>query len=117
MTKINGEEKNTFVSPSITAFYTKPFKSGKRLTISPACILELQSGSFDFADAYLEAQTPWIISQTVNNVSQNLFKFHTHADGLNSNYEVKVAISAIKPAGTVAGSEYGSFTVTIRAIS
>ena len=35
MTKINGEEKNTFVSPSITAFYTKPFKSGKRLTISP----------------------------------------------------------------------------------
>ena len=35
MTKINGEEKNTFVSPSLTAFYTKPFKSGKRLTISP----------------------------------------------------------------------------------
>ena len=35
ITKINGEEKNTFVSPSLTAFYTKPFKSGKRLTISP----------------------------------------------------------------------------------
>ena len=35
VTKINGEEKNTFVSPSLTAFYTKPFKSGKRLTISP----------------------------------------------------------------------------------
>jgi hypothetical protein len=29
------EDKNTFVSPSLTAFYTKPFKSGKRLTISP----------------------------------------------------------------------------------
>jgi hypothetical protein len=35
VTKVNGEEKNTFVSPSLTAFYTKPFKSGKRLTISP----------------------------------------------------------------------------------
>jgi len=35
VTKINDEEKNTFVSPSLTAFYTKPFKSGKRLTISP----------------------------------------------------------------------------------
>jgi len=35
MTKINGEEKNTFVSPSLTAFYTKPFKASKRLTISP----------------------------------------------------------------------------------
>lgn len=29
------EDKNTFVSPSITAFYTKPFKGSKRLTISP----------------------------------------------------------------------------------
>ena len=35
MTLITGEEKNTFISPSITAFYTKPFKSGRRLTISP----------------------------------------------------------------------------------
>ena len=29
------EDKNTFMSPSITAFYTKPFKASKRLTISP----------------------------------------------------------------------------------
>jgi hypothetical protein len=35
MTKINGEQKNTFVSPSLTAFYTKPFSASKRLTISP----------------------------------------------------------------------------------
>ena len=35
VTKVNGEQKNTFISPSLTAFYTKPFKSGKRLTISP----------------------------------------------------------------------------------
>jgi len=35
MTLITGEQKNTFISPSITAFYTKPFKSSKRLTISP----------------------------------------------------------------------------------
>jgi hypothetical protein len=35
MTLITGEEKNTFISPSITAFYTKPFTTGKKLTISP----------------------------------------------------------------------------------
>ena len=35
MTLITGEQKNTFISPSITAFYTKPFKGSKRLTISP----------------------------------------------------------------------------------
>ena len=35
MTLITGEQKNTFISPSITAFYTKPFKANKRLTVSP----------------------------------------------------------------------------------
>jgi len=35
MTLITGDEKNTFISPSITAFYTKPFTTGKKLTISP----------------------------------------------------------------------------------
>jgi len=35
MTLVTGDQKNTFVSPSFTAFYTKPFKGGKRLTVSP----------------------------------------------------------------------------------
>jgi len=35
MTLITGDQKNTFISPSITAFYTKPFTRGKRFTISP----------------------------------------------------------------------------------
>jgi len=35
ITKVNGEEKNTFVSPSLTAFYTRPFTTGKKFTISP----------------------------------------------------------------------------------
>jgi hypothetical protein len=78
--------------------------------------VQLQSAEFAILSGYSEAQTPWIISQTFNNSNQPLFKFHTIADGNSSNYEVKVAISNIKPAGTVAGSEYGSFTVTIRAV-
>ncbi len=32
---IVAEEDNTYFSPSITAFYTRPFTAGKRLTISP----------------------------------------------------------------------------------
>jgi len=35
MTLVTGDEKNTFISPSVTAFYTRPFKGSKRLTISP----------------------------------------------------------------------------------
>ena len=65
---------------------------------------------------FSEATTPWIISQTVNGANFNLFKFHTKADGNHANYETKVAISNIKAAGTVPGSEYGAFTVTIRAV-
>jgi phage tail sheath protein FI len=62
------------------------------------------------------ASTPWIISQTVNGINNQLFKFHTLSEGTNANYEVKIGISNIRPAGTVPGTEYGDFTVTVRAV-
>jgi len=36
---IVNEEQNTFFSPSVTAFYTKPFIASKRLTVSPEMYL------------------------------------------------------------------------------
>ena len=86
------------------------------LAADPNCRIEIQTGSYTSDTTYSEATTPWIISQTVNSTNYNLFKFHTIADGVHSNYEIKVAISDIKAAGTVPGSEFGSFTVTIRAV-
>lgn len=62
------------------------------------------------------ASTPWIISQTTNNTNFELFKFHTISEGNNANYEIKVALSNIRPAGTVPGTEYGDFTVTVRGV-
>jgi len=62
------------------------------------------------------ASTPWIISQTTNATNFELFRFHTLSEGSNANYEVKVAISTIRPAGTVPGTEYGDFTVTVRGV-
>jgi phage tail sheath protein FI len=76
----------------------------------------LEIGNYISDSTYSEAITPWILSQTVNNTNTQLFRFHTIADGNHSNYEIKVAISNIKPAGSIAGSEYGSFTVTVRAV-
>ena len=118
LTKVFGKTANTTSAP---AYLYTMFASAASASLAadPTCTVYLQSGSsaaFDFADSYMEAQTPWLISQTVNGANQNLFKLHTMADGIHSNYETKVAISNIKPAGTVAGSEYGSFTVTIRAV-
>jgi hypothetical protein len=115
MSKVFSKQANVSSAPAYlyTFFGTAASAS---LAADPNCVIELQSGSFDFSDSFLEAQTPWIISQRVNGVSQNLFKLHTIADGVHANYETKIAISNIKPAGTVAGSEYGSFTLSIRAV-
>ena len=33
------DDKNLFISPSVTAFYTKPFKASKKLSISPEIYL------------------------------------------------------------------------------
>ena len=71
---------------------------------------------WDFTDSYLEASTPWITSQKIGGNAQDLFKFHTLSHGVHSNYEVKVGIANIKPAGSIAGSEYGEFDVIIRAV-
>ena len=115
LTKVFSKTANTTSAPGyLYTMFTKAASAS--LAADPACTISIQTGSFDFTDGYMEAQTPWIISQTVAAANQNLFKLHTIADGIHSNYETKVAISNIKPAGTVAGSEYGSFTVTIRAV-
>ena len=62
------------------------------------------------------ASTPWIVSQTTNGTNYELLRFHTLSEGTNANYEVKVALSNIRPAGTVPGTEYGDFTVTVRGV-
>lgn len=96
----------------------KKFAS-QSLATDPTTFIVIESGSaatpeWDFTDDYLEASTPWITSQKVGAVATNLFRFHTLSHGVHSNYEVKVGISNIRPAGTIAGSEYGEFDVTIR---
>ena len=70
-------------------------------------------------DAY-EARTPWIVSQNLGSYASpkttRLFKFHTRSHGSSTNYQYKVAISNIKDAASVAGSDYGSFSVQIRRV-
>lgn len=83
-----------------------------------ATTILIETGSagspWDFTTDYLEASTPWITSQKIGATTTNLFKFHTLSHGIHSNYEVKVGIANIRPAGTIAGSEYGDFDVVVR---
>ena len=115
LTKIFSQTPNTTSAPAYLYTWFKAAASAS-LAADAASELVLETGNVDFEEAYSNAATPWLISQTVNGTNQNLFKLKTIADGVHSNYETKVAISNIKAAGTVAGSEYGSFTVTIRAV-
>ena len=87
------------------------------LAASPGTSLIIETGSaadWDFRSDYLEASTPYITSQKIGAVSNDLFKFYTLSHGVNSNYEVKVAIANVRAAGTIAGSDYGDFDVIIR---
>ena len=72
------------------------------------------AASWDFTQDYLEASTPWITSQKIGAVANDLFKFHTLSHGIHSNYEVKVGIANVRAAGTIAGSDYGDFDVVVR---
>lgn len=71
------------------------------------------------------AATPWIVSQKIAPWQSGsstphrfeLFRILTIADGTYTNTQFKVEISNVKLAGTVAGSDYGTFTLTLRQYS
>lgn len=91
------------------------------LATDPSAVVVIETGSsgtpeWDFSQDYQAASTPYITSQDVGGVTQNLFKFTTLSHGDNANYEIKVGITNIRTAGTVAGSEYGEFSVIVRAV-
>jgi len=71
-------------------------------------------GPQDFTFEAREAESPIIESQLISGQRYNLFQFETLGAGNKANTKVKVAISNIKPAGSVSGTDYGTFTVTVR---
>lgn len=88
------------------------------IAADPLTTVLIETGSsgapWDFLQDYLEASTPWVTSQKVGASASDLFRFHTLSHGVHSNYEIKVGIANIRPAGSIAGSEYGDFDVVVR---
>jgi len=69
---------------------------------------------------YCTARTPYIIDQgatswdqTSDRTFKNLFRVYTLGHGTDMNTEYKVGISNIRAAGTIPGSDYGDFTLSI----
>ena len=78
----------------------------------------------DSAFSVTNAITPWVLSQKIapwqsggDATRFRLFRVHTLSDGTNTNTNYKIEISNVKLAGTVAGSDWGSFTFTVRKYS
>ena len=92
---------------STHATNTFGFAQSSSVTMS---ILENQNFRFDAC----EAKTPYIQSQLISGERYNLFRFETIGGGNAANSKIKIAITNIKPAGTVAGNNYAVFTVVVR---
>jgi len=74
---------------------------------------------YDLTNAY----TPFIRSQLISPFSSSagtgsnaydLFKVHTLTDGTNSNKLYKLEIANVKAAGSIPGTQYGSFSLLVR---
>jgi hypothetical protein len=66
------------------------------------------------------ATTPWVTSQAVAGVNgtkyrYQLFQIATLSDGTYTNTQYKIEISNVRLAGTVPGSDWGTFTLSVRA--
>ena len=114
ITKIYGyapkSSKDVYTQFNFSTFQSASFATGDIVGTS---VVKLD---VDYGSAYSEASTPWIKSQKVGGTATNLFKLHTLSHGNPTNYEFKVGISNIKPASEVPGSEYGTFSVSIRRV-
>ena len=68
----------------------------------------------NFNDDAIGASTPYIQSQNIAGTNYDLFKVKTISDGNAENTRFKIVISDVKAAGSVAGSDYATFTLQVR---
>jgi len=92
--------------------------NGEPLQFTDQYSLDLTNGDSSFG--LTNAATPWVVSQQIapfnggNPTRFPLFRLLTLSDGTNMNTSYKIEISNVRLAGTVAGSDWGTFTLTVR---
>ena len=73
--------------------------------------------SVNLKQDYQNAATPFITSQKINNSTTNLFKVNLRSHGeIDTHGKYKIAIANVKSAGSIAGSDFGSFSLQVREI-
>jgi hypothetical protein len=96
-----------------TYVYFENVANGLPTASISSSVLPVQDYTFDAQPA----QTPMVKSQLISGVRYDLFKFVTLGDGANYNTKFKVGISNVKAAGEDGGTDYSTFSVTIRSYS
>ena len=94
--------------------YSYGFFKTSNVNLSGSTVTALALDNQDFTFDAQEALTPWIQSQDISGERYDLFQFETIGAGNAANTKVKIGISNVKPAGSVAASDYGTFTVVVR---
>ncbi len=121
VTKIFGEDpqgdKEVYVHSHWENSWSGSLSEGAWASGEGGFTITTAGDELDFeGDDSSNASTPMVISQTLGGLNHNLFKCHTLSHGDSANKSVKVGISNIKAAGSIAGSDYGSFTVIVRKV-
>jgi len=96
--------------PYVYGFFKNHSVGFVAATSASVTVLNDQLFTFDAQ----EALTPMIKSQTISGDRYDLFQFETIGAGNKANTKVKVGITNIKAAGSVNGTDYGTFTVVVR---
>lgn len=122
---ISASLKVTDVNDVEAVFGTSPFgskdayvhgyfkNSGINFDSHASCSVNVLGDQLFTFDAQ-EALTPMIQSQLISGDRTPLFQFETIGAGNSANTKVKIGITNIKAAGSVNGTDYGTFTVVVR---
>jgi hypothetical protein len=97
----------------VYAYFKKKATDTIAFNISSSFTMSVLENQLFTQDAK-EAQTPYIQSQLISGQRYNLFRFETIGAGNAANTKVKVGITNIKAAGSISGTDYGTFTVVVR---
>ena len=96
--------------PYVYGFFKNTSMGFNTNTSTTASVLGNQLFTFDAQ----EALTPMIKSQTISGERYDLFQIQTIGAGNRANTKIKIGITNIKAAGSVNGTDYGTFTLVVR---
>ena len=113
ITKVFGQDPQTTNHDVYVYKNFKFFQSSNGFDANVSMSIASASSGEDFTHDYENACTPYIVSQESGGSRRNLFKVKTRSHGTDVNDDFKIAIADLTAAGSVPGSDYGSFALRV----